>query len=214
MSIRMLTGLVVASVGAVASADVSSTFDSDAEGWGILNDATPLAWEAATGNPGGAISASDLRQGPIWYFAASGDYLGDRSLSFGQELSWDIRGVVGSQTSVTNRADVILSGGGMTIGLDADVLPQLGAWTSWSATLGGAGWRSVNISSGALSGGDVSQSDIANVLSNLTALYIRGEYTNGSDASRLDNVLLRAVPTPGAALVLGVAGIAGTRRRR
>ncbi|MEM1186269.1 MAG: laminin B domain-containing protein [Planctomycetota bacterium] len=214
---RWIGLLVGTGIAATGNANVTSTFDADAEGWGTLNDATSFAWSGTEGNPAGSVSAVDQRQGPIWYFAASSAYLGDQSASLGLDLSWDILGLVGSQTSVTNRADVMLLGGastnGAAIGIDADVIPQLDEWTPWSVTLGGAGWQSVDLSSGSLSGADVSEATIAAILADLAGVYIRGEYTNGSDSTALDNVSL-AVPTPGAISVLVGVGLLTTRRRR
>jgi uncharacterized protein (TIGR03382 family) len=52
------------------------------------------------------------------------------------------------------------------------------------------------------------------VLADLTGMYIRGEYTNGSDATALDNVVLTVIPAPGTVGVTALAAVAGLRRRR
>ena len=52
--------LIVSSL--VCEAQLSSTFDTDLEGWMITGD-NSAAWEAATGNPDGCLSVNDLVSG-------------------------------------------------------------------------------------------------------------------------------------------------------
>lgn len=204
--------IAAAMIAGTASATIISTFDNDAEGWGILNDATNFAWSGDIGNPPGAIRATDLAQGPIWYFSASNAYLGNKSGYYGGELSWDISLLVGNH-NLSSRADVMLVGGGMAIGIDASVDPVNGQWTSWSVALDtSSDWRHVNqLSHGTLTTNAVTAAQFQTVLADLTGLFIRGEYTNGNDAAALDNVML--LPAPGAVTLLGL-GLAARRRRR
>ena len=213
MNPNILMPLAVAAVASAAFADVSSTFDNNAEGWGTLNDAQGFTWDANSGNPPGSIRARDVGNGQIWYYSASSDFLGDQS--FATELSWDIQGITGNQTSIPDRADVMLTGAGVTIGIDADVQPIPGPWSSWSVSFNAAGWETIsNTTRGLLSGDAVTQADLNAVLADLTGLYIRGEYTNGADATALDNVLLTVIPAPSVAGVVGLAAVAWGRRRR
>lgn len=209
-----LVGIVPALViSAAASASVVSTFDTDAEGWGILNDATGFQWTDDFGNDPGAIRATDTVSGDIWYFSASDDYLGNMSSYYGQQLSWDILLNVGSG-NLDTPADVMLVGGGMSIGIDVGADPVNGQWTSWSVDLDESqDWRHVSsLVNGSLSATEVTQADFQTVLANLTGLYIQGEHTNGSDSATLDNVVL--LPAPGALGLLLPAMLAGRRRRR
>lgn len=208
----MAAGLVLAAFAGAATAQ-TSTFDSDAEGWGTINDARNFTWTDEFGNPGGSIRASDIGNGQIWYYSAPSIFLGDRSSLYGESLNWDILGIVGNQTSV-DRADVMLAGGGMLIGLDVSVLPLNSDWTSWSALMDeSAGWRSIaSLTSGSLTGGSISEADIRAVLADLSGLYIRGEYTSGGDSTAIDNVSV--VPAPGAAALLGLGALGATRRKR
>jgi len=214
MTVQSLIAVCAAGFVGSAVAGVSSSFDADAEGWGTLNDARDVGWTGDVGNPAGAFTARDRGDGRIWYYAASAAYLGDRSGNVGGSLSWDILGITGNQTTIPALADVMLSGGGLVVGLDADVQPVNGTWTSWGVDLvASAGWEVVSSTSGGtLSGNAVSAAEFAAVLANLDALYIRGEYTNGADATALDNVSL-LVPTPGTVGVLAVVGIVARRRR-
>lgn len=200
--------------GSLASANVSWTFNADTQGWGTLNDAREFAWDGAIGQPEGAIRARDRGTGAIWYYSAPVADFGDASRFYGGEVSWDILGITGNQTSIPDRADVMIVGGGVTIGIDVDVAPSTADWTSWSAVIdASAGWRTVSsLSNGTLSGTAATQAQIVAALSNLEGFYIRGEYTDGADRTALDNVLV--VPGPAGVAALGLAGLAGLRRRR
>ena len=158
---------------------VVSTFDADAQGWSTDKDARNFRWETDGGNPGGFIAADDIGTGQYWRFDAPAAYLGDKSGSYGQTLSYDIRqlGIVGT---VTNQPDVRLVGGGVTIEYRFGVAPT-GEWSGFSVQIeAGAGWTR-----GAQ---DATESDIRAVLADLTHLSIRGEYRVGADAAGLDNV--------------------------
>ena len=69
-----------------------------------------------------------------------------------------------------------------------------------------------------IGGAAATDAQILAVLSDLDSLWIRGEYQNGSDYGRLDNVVmgLNAVPLPASALLLAgaFAGMGALRRRR
>lgn len=201
---------------APATAAISSTFDEDTEGWSTVNDAESFTHTLALGNPPGAIRATDRGNGIVWYFAAPGVYLGDKSAFTGGRLSWDILGIANNQTTLPAPADVILEGAGFRIGIDAGVQPVIGAWTSWSVDLLAGDWRFItDARNGALSSDIVTDTVFSAVLAELTGLYIRGEYSSFSgDSAALDNVRLSAVPTPGPASVFGLTALAGLRRRR
>jgi hypothetical protein len=164
-----------------ASADITSTFDSDAEGWSTDKDAQNFRYESTGGNPGGFVAADDVVAGPYWRFAAPARYLGDRSASYGQSLSYDLR-QLGTVGNVTDRPDVRITGGGLTIEYTFGVAPG-GNWTSFSVQIeAGAGWM--------LGGAPATESEIRAVLADVTDLSIRGEYRVGADSAGLDNVRL------------------------
>jgi hypothetical protein len=56
----------------------------------------------------------------------------------------------------------------------------------------------------------------AEIMSNVTALWIRGEYISGTDQEGLDNVQIGVIPVPGAVWLLGsgLLGLAGWRKSR
>lgn len=211
-----LTALTAVAIVGSTHADVVSTFDTDNEGWDTINDATGFTWDDTLGNPAGAIRARDIVGGGLWFFSGSDDYLGDHSGAYGQQVTWDILGITGNHTSATTGADIMIVGGGLSIGIELNVLPVNGQWTSWGTVISAdADWFIVNsLNGGTLTANAASEAQIRAVLADITGFHIRGEFTNGGDATALDNVILREVPTPGAAALLGLAGFAGTRRRR
>jgi hypothetical protein len=219
MKNRSMPAVVIATVsgcmlgGPVASAQITSTFDAGDEGWSTINDTSSFGFDSTIGNPPGSIVGVDRVAGDIWYFSAPAAYLGDRSGSFGLSLSWDILGVTGNQALGGDRADVFLVSGSTLIGLDLDVTPSTTEFTSVTATLDGVGWEFVSSTNGATNGTAVDAATFQSVLSNLDGLFIRGEYTDGSDSAALDNVVLE-VPTPAGAMVLASAGLVVGRRRR
>ena len=190
-----LTGLALAAVALAGGGAIESTFDADTEGWGTLNDATNFTWTGALGNPAGAIRATDQTGAGWWFFSAPEAYLGDKSSFVGAELSWDIYGINGNQAT-TNRADIMLIGTDVEIGINLPVEPESGEWTSWSVIIDStADWRLVTSQfNGTLSTTPATQADIEAVLADLQAMHIRGEYTVGNDASAIDNVRLTPPP--------------------
>ncbi len=198
-----------------AFAELGYTFDTDTQGWGIHNDATGLTWDGSDGSPdAGFLRARDIGDGRIWYFAAPVVDLGDLSGLYGGNIDWSIIGITGNQSSFSDRADVILVGGGLSIGINVGTQPVNGQWTSWSTAVhASSDWRMMSsLSSGALSATSATQSDMLTVLSDLQGFYIQGEYTNGGDAAGIDSVVF--VPTPASAALLTLAGVATCRRRR
>jgi hypothetical protein len=193
MRFGVVLGVVVMANGlAAGDVEIGSTFDVNDEGWGSLNDSQNFQWDGGIGNPGGAIRAHDVGAGSVWYFSAPATYLGDLGGAYGQLLSWDLLGISGNHTTLPDRADVMLSGAGMTVGINVNVQPVNGVWTSWEVTIGAGDWRVItSLGSGELGTTTVSEAQMRAVLSELTALHIRGEYTNTfGDRMALDNVRL------------------------
>jgi hypothetical protein len=196
-----------------AAGQTISTFANDAEGWGTFSDARDFRWDASLGNPAGSIIADDVGTGATWYFSASDAYLGDQSGALANTFSFDILGVRGNQT-FGGIADVVIVGADLEIGIILDVAPGNGQWTSWSVIFSETeDWRFMtDIPNAGISDTQATQADLAAALADLQAIYIRGEYSFGSDSTALDNVVLVPAPTT-LAVSLGMLSL-GLRRRR
>lgn len=170
---------------------LNSTFDTDAEGWtavsmpdfgpytALVGGPYPVVYEAASGNPGGAISMTDP-DGVTFFFSAPAAYLGNQTSAYGLALTYDLKIAYEGWTD----ADVALYGAGMSLAVDAGPDPVIGVWTSYSVNLDTTGgWRV-----GTLNGALATEADIKAVLGDLQGLYIRGEFAYGSDYTLLDNV--------------------------
>ncbi|MBS0300252.1 MAG: PEP-CTERM sorting domain-containing protein [Proteobacteria bacterium] len=205
-----------------ASSLVSSTFDSDADGWAGLTTDGSATWSVITSGLIPAHSADGVPAGSItladpdsqWtYFSAPGKFLGDQSAAFGGSLQFDSRYVVAG-TSYSNEAEVILKGAGLTLVYEiTDSLPA--TWTHFDAALSAGAWRIADTFSGAFA----TDAQLLAVLSNLNALWINAEhFTPVMEVIALDNVnLLAPVPEPESYTLLlaglGVLGLVARRRK-
>lgn len=210
-----LTVLALAALAGPALAGVAYPFETDAMGWGTFSDATGFMWDGTIGNNGlGAIRARDVVSGDIWFFDAPQADLGSMGGLYNNSISYDILGITGNHSIGGNLADVILTGGGISIGINFGVQPVNGQWVSASVLVSeAADWKiSSSFAGSGLSATDATMADIQTVLGNMDGLYIRGEYTNGGDATALDNVDF--VPEPGALALMSMGGLLIFRRRR
>ena len=209
---RALVALTLSALAPLAQADITSTFDSDAEGWTAVNGGDAVTWNAAWGNPGGAIRSGDATSGRLWYFAAPTAYHGDLSSYVGGSVTWDLLGLTGG-SAAGQSSDVILEGTAGRIGYAIPGNIDLATWQTFSVPLTFSGWYfTPAFPSTSATGTAVTEAEFAAVLANITGFFIQGEYRNGDDAARLDNVLVR-VPAPASAGLL-LLGAAVARRRR
>jgi len=166
----------------VAQTTVTSTFDSNLDGWTIEGLASGPTFVSAGGNPGGYIYGEDAG-GDDWYFKAPTKFLANQSVAYGGSLSFDLRQYYTSSPYDTD--DIIIEGGGLRIVFDTPNNPGT-TWTHYQVQLTEtAGWKK-----NSLSGTAPTAAEIKTVLGSITKLLIRGEYQNGADKCDLDNVIL------------------------
>jgi hypothetical protein len=193
-----------------------STFNTSDEGWKVVsfnnlanNNYTIIGtynptYSVTGGNPGGFIFSTDP-DGGDFTFSAPAVFLGDQSSAFGKSLKYDIAhsGAVDYQTS-----DVILTGGGLRLlWQNTPPLTLTAPWTTVTVPFSPSAQWHVGTSTGAAA----TASDFQTTLASLTGLYIRGEYSFGSETASLDNVV---TPEPGSIFLGGAAmWLAGLCRR-
>jgi hypothetical protein len=179
----------------VCPSPIQSTFDVDAEGWTLRGYNTDVpgwslddflddvpVFDPSGGHPGGALTRDEAIIGRTEYFSAPSRFLGDLSAFYGGTLRFELR-----QAEVESPfygPIVILSGSSETLILDQDGDPGVD-WTARSVELAAdAGWK--RHGDGAL----VTESELREVLAQVTAMRIRGEFNGFLDESWFDNVVL------------------------
>jgi hypothetical protein len=213
--VALSMSLVVALVNPIIkAASVSSTFDSGTQGWMVADIYSPPianppqvvtyytpVYNASGGNPGGFISMTDP-SGNWFFFDAPAPFLGNQSSAFGGSLSYDMR--VSASDGVPSAA-VMLVGPGTTLYYTTP--SPTNVFSTFTIPLAPLGWRTNDWATGP----QPTDLQMQQVLGNLTALRISGDWLTGVETASLDNVVLSSgpttIPAPGA-LLLVLSGLA------
>jgi hypothetical protein len=214
--IAFLAALVIASN---ASAESSSEFTANDDGWRIVDltlpadPVTPAVLPASPihqtvgGNPSGYIEFTDPSD-LSFYFDAPAKFLGNRLPSYGAALKYD-QFTTPTAPEWRNDPDVILVSGSDVLVYQFPANPGLD-WTSYSVVLHESAFHK-----GTLAGSNPTQAEFQAVLSSLSALRIRGEYVAGVvERTGLDNVILVPEPGTGVSALAAAAGAVFVRPRR
>ncbi len=177
------------------NAQITSTFNANAQGWTAPIANPGIVYSATGGNPGGYVSGNpfffNFGAGTVYfpfYFVAPVAYYGNRSTYYNGTLRYDIQQ---STTGAPNQyAEVrIRNTGGLNLYYFPTAPNQPAAAPAWSPysvvfnnTTGF--WKTTNSPSGSTA----SELQIQNVLSALDTLEIRGLYREANVNARLDNV--------------------------
>lgn len=177
-----------------ATAQISSTFDADADNWTFFNGATgsstPGTFNNSGGNPGGFVSMtySSNTSITVQSWIAPSKFLGNQvARSFGMNFLFSLQQSTTGTNSNTN-GDVRIESGGQVLVFSLLSKPSVApAWSAYTLRLDETqGWRM-----GSTAGALATRSQIIQVLTNITAIEIRGTYvTNATYTSGLDNVVL------------------------
>lgn len=179
---------------ASAQAWVQSTFDTGTDGWTIISNnggcaigalATPqiFVWASTGGNPGGYFFRSSETPGVTTsFFRAPAAYHGDQSSAMGGLLAFDLK--QSATNSQFDNPDVIIIGGGLVLFYNTAFNPRT-TWTHYEVPLrAGAGWFVGGCTT------EATELDLEAVMSDITELWIRGEFRSGGDTCSLDNVIV------------------------
>lgn len=197
MSSRALTLLLSMAFTCGLRGQVVSDFEQDADGWIVadlplalgnppsVNNTFPVTYSATGGNPGGHISRADPTA--LWFhFAAPAKFLGDKSSYYGGRLTYDMSTT--ANDGVLYPA-VILVGAGKALYYPASW--PLTTFTFFDIPLLPAGWKVGSYTQGP----EPTAEEMGEILADLQAIYIDGDWSSINEVSRLDNVrLLPPVP--------------------
>lgn len=171
--------------GASGPSQIESRFAEGQGDWTVVGDAegenTAPTFRREGGNPAGYVSASDDVTGGVWFWNAPPRYLGDRSAYYGGTLSFDLK--QSDTDSQFDDPDVVLESDSLRLYHDFEDHPRTD-WTHYEVSLVADQWRDAETED------RVTEDRLRGVLSNLTAVRIRGEYREGFDTGALDNVVL------------------------
>src|SRR6187549_256977 len=183
------------------SAQVTSTFNANAEGWTTPNDADgTIAYSATAGNPGGFVFGTPFAfvtgSGTIYvpfYFVAPAAYRGNRSTYHNGTLQYDIQTTSATAGTTYQEAEVIIANsGGVTLYYFPTTPNQPVVAPGWSTfsvifnnTLGF--WKTTNSATGTAA----TEAQVQSILVDLADLQLRALYRNANTTNRLDNVSFR-----------------------
>lgn len=175
-------------------AQITSTFDTDADGWTFYHGPSAtfstVIHSTSGGNPNGYISvtyASQINTSAIQYWIAPAKYLGTKvAQCLDMNLKLDLQQSIAGTNSST-RGDIRIKNGNNLIVLTLSSKPAVApAWSSYSIPLnetGGWQWG--------YGGPLATRAQVKSILSNVTAIEINGTYAaNAAYTSGLDNVIL------------------------
>jgi hypothetical protein len=188
-----------------ANASLYSTFEGSSEGW-IAYDPTgdwTGSWKSTGGNPGGFFQGTETRsEGGTGFWISPDTWDGDWSSYIGGTLSYDFLLIRADPRGYFSGDSVRIYNGTEYVSWNSDILPTIDAGV----------WTNISVS---LIDNEFSGSDFADVMSNVTGLWIRGEIITGWEAEGLDNVRVEPVPIPAAVWLFGsgIIGMIGVRRK-
>ncbi|MEO7991465.1 MAG: FG-GAP-like repeat-containing protein [Chryseolinea sp.] len=203
--------------GITSTAQVTSNFNVDNEGWTVFDNnagsSTAATYNSTGGNPGGYASFTTSSGALNMYWTAPAKFLGNQSFSYNQTISFDLDvSTAGADNSI---GDVKLAGSGVTLYYQLPVKPVANSWpsstNSYSVQLNEASWHV-----GSPTGTIATINQIKSVLVNLTQFQIRAKYLSGNTLPytvKLDNVVMNKMSLQASPVITSftpLSALAGT----
>lgn len=170
----------------------ASDFQVDASGWKIVGDAEggyiEPQYSSDGGATGGYIFAQDDVAGGVWYFSAPSRYLGNRIDYYGATLRYSAY-QESAFADQFDAMDIVFNGpaGQVFYAHDATDYPEV-EWTGYAIRIHEqAGWRFGSLDDSV----PATTQNMLDVLSDVSAFMIRGEFETGPDSGGLDEVSIR-----------------------
>jgi gliding motility-associated-like protein len=185
-----------------AYAQITSTFNTDTEGWTCsdnnLNDAQTVNYFSTGGNPGGYVSATKTSTSQPYYWTSPANFGGNIAyFSYGQDLSFDIQvNYAGSFHFGTGDVQIRTVSGSVLVYTLPSFPAQSPAWSTFTIRLDEtADWKV-----GSTTGPLATQAQMLQYLTSVHSFRIGLNYRSGVTAftGAIDNVVLnqRSVLTP------------------
>ncbi len=166
-----------------ASAAVTTTFNSSAEGWLVTGDNASV-WSATGGNPGGCFDVNDLATGANNLAVAPPAYLGDWStMTAADSIKVDIFFDQLSGSPSLGPYQFRISGPGGAAHALQGYQPPENVWATAGTSMNPLNWV---IESGTWPA----------ILAHVTTVLIEAEFVSGNEEVRFDNVRLTGNVTP------------------
>lgn len=175
-------------------AQITSNFSTNNESWTIFNtstgSSTAAVYSSTGGNPGGYVADPGTTVGStIFYAEAPAKFLGNFSLSYNQNLTFDLKQSTAGTDNTSGDVIISNSSAGISLYYQLATKPGTAAFSSYSIQLNEtAGWHY-----GSYVGAAPTQTQMKQALSNITSLRIRLKYTTSNTftvTGSLDNVVL------------------------
>lgn len=188
---------------------IESTFDTGPDGWTQVNVASDFRYltdinfdEACVDPPSNGFGRGHLGfcdpDAGSWMFSAPPKFLGDQAAKLDGVLRFSLGWVaVEPLVDYPQNLDpnVVVANRDTAIVFQQPLDPEPGAWRTFDLALNeSAGWRWVDDSTPMEDLPLASRAQIAQVLANVTALRILGEFVTGADWGFLDQVRLEGPP--------------------